>query len=182
MTKTADGGSILEQVANVLIDEWDETLENKSELETRGEPVPTPTITWQAREDDRSQNYGPSSGDVITVLDGGDEDVSASGLGWRSRKREVKVDIEMRTSQGLKRYSGGNVSGNYNGLTGETQRIFDKYRNGGLLGYDMVEKRAFADQTADYGAGTWVGMWKFTLRTWGEEIEQPAYVRSPGGN
>lgn len=167
--------AVLRQLKGVLDDEWNEDLSNIPELDTRETPVPTPQFVVEGTESKGNRSVNYRDNDVIFILDDGEENVEASGLGHRSRKRETLCAFEMRTGHSEKRLNGDNRD-DYSGLAGETQRILDKYRNGGLLGYDRVIIRAYSDEVAEYGAGTWVAQWKFTMKVYGETVDQPSYV------
>jgi hypothetical protein len=148
MTDYSDvsGRNPKELLRNALDVGWTESRANR---ETN---VPKPAIKEAGgNQDRRAVNY--SGSDVIYVQDGGDRQIEPGSVGFRDRRIDDMVDVEIRTSAGVDRLFGPDQY-QYSGLEGEVKQIVDEIRFG-LGPYDYVWYESEADDSEDYGADTW---------------------------
>lgn len=135
-----------ELTRNLLRAGWTESRVN------RPRDVPRPDIREAAGDQDRrAANY--SDQDVIYVQDGGDRQVEPASVGFRDRRIDDMIDVEIRTGESRGRLF-GETDYQYSGLVGEVKKIIDENRFGRDK-YDYIWYESESDDSEDYGAGTW---------------------------
>lgn len=170
LTQAANRGDE-KRFLEALVDEsWDESkdpLDGQGEIRDR---VPKPNIVIEGNQGsfDRSQHY--SDNDIAFILDDGNAVFEPASVGHTEEKQEVKLAVELYTSQGEERFYGPDGS-TYGGIVGETSRILDSVRNG-IGPFDRINKKTFSDETAGYGADTWVGSWSLETIKYATTIGQ----------
>ena len=156
--------SEITRTVELLRENWEEDPPDQD----RKEPVPQPTIVEEGEIESRSFDYSQS--DVIFVRDGGFPVVEPASVGFRDQRLESLLDIDIRTARGRKRLEGEDIRGEYEGLAGEVERIFRKFRLG-YGGYDVIFLETYDDQIGDYGAQIYVGVWNIRLVSYAEPID-----------
>ena len=155
--------SEITRTAELLEENWEEDPDGLD----RSEPVPKPAIIEEGETSPRQWDY--AQGDVIFVRDGGFPVVEPASVGFRDQRLESLLDIDIRTARGRKRLEGEDIRGEYDGLAGEVERIFRKFRLG-YGGYDAVFLETYDDQIGDYGAQVYAGVWNVRLVSYAEPI------------
>jgi hypothetical protein len=134
-------------------------------IDGREYPVPKPEINIE-KDRDKIRLRGQ---DHINIVDGGDVTHEPKGVGYIHEEINETYNIEVRTTQnppsppdtdrpGRTRFDGYR-GGTYGGLKGEIKRILDLYRKGTDCGYTLVQASTWRDDSGNYGANHYYGMW-----------------------
>jgi len=163
---------IINEFRDTLQEEW---TEDPSEYQ-REAPVPQPTMFVESQIEPRA--FDLAQGDMLIIRDGGIPIVEPAGVGYNEERIEVLIDVDLRTARGRGRLTGEDPNvGTYDGLAGEVQRITRRHRHG-IGGFDILYQESFDDQTSDYEAGIWGGMWSFRLIKFASIIQEDS-IRGP---
>jgi len=137
-----------------------------------------PSIVTEGADGRRDRSQHVRDQPVIFVQDGGRPMFNAASIGYRERHVEAKLQLDIETTFGRDHLI-GTVDETYGGLSGEVQRIMDKYRRGMQNnppvpdpGYDILLFEQFDDQIAQRGADRWGGVWTVIFITFAGKIAQ----------
>lgn len=151
-------------VENTIITEWEDSISGRPN--DVGEIGPDIRIVYESDEDWRSmalENF-----DYITIVDGGDTDVTPKGVVWDHEDVVARVDLDIRTKgrPGLDRgrYAlygergagdlAENESPRWGGLAGEASRCMKSVRKGGHE-FDVINVDTVDDLSGNMGGRVW---------------------------
>lgn len=147
----------------LLRSRWEE--DNKFKLE----PTPFPAIVEAAGDGGQRARNMKDNPAVVYVRDGGDPTIEPASVGFRDRKLEQVIDVEIQTTSQVDMF--GKDGETYGGYAGEVQRIVDSVRYG-ADSYDYIWYDTVSEQSEDYGADIWHVEWPVRFIAYSNTIGQ----------